>query len=765
MLKIVSLAIGLSAALVMLSKVFFENSYDNFFADNERIYKIEPSFKKGSEGKWKSYANTAGAYAAFAQQELNIVEAGTRYTWIGNSVLITADRKNIAATFHLVDSSFFTVFDRPIISGDPAKVLSTPNHVMINEVMAAKFEGDPIGQEFEVNDVPGLKLIVGGVYEAIPDNSHHRLDVLVSMPTIEQVFGWDGSVNWMGNDRYQSYVKLIDGTSVVEAEQKINDMIGRHFDMTQLSDGLEFRVGLKSFRELYSGQDSVQNMVMMLSVIAFVILMASIMNYVLITISSLAERSREVALHRCYGATNSKIHVMSLVESFVHIVMSLGISVFILFVFRNLIGDLMGVSVVDLFSISSCWPLLLICVVVWLFSALLPGLLFSKVPVTAVFRAVSGNKRGWKMTLLFLQFTVSAFLVMLLWIVSSQYSVMINDNVGYSYENVVYANILPVATVAERERIKNEIATLPEVASVSNCSQLPFMWPSGNNVMDGSEALFNIGDLYEVGVNYFEFMDIPLVEGLEFTPGGANEVMVSRRFVEKMRAMGKWSASESVGQTVTITEHGLCTVCGVYEDVRSGNIEDNDPRPTVAFYNKDYEPDILLIKLRETSEESLAAVNAKLKELSPERTIDLFVFGDKLAMTYAEWLNFRNSVLIGSLIALLITILGLIGYINNEVNRRRKEMAIRKINGATKRDIIMIFARQTLVVAVVGFVIGVVVAMLVGVNWQEQFAEKASIGWYLGVFVILLLSSLIYGIILLKCMRIDNDNPIIYLKD
>lgn len=765
-LKIISLAIGLSAALVMLSKVFFENSYDNFFTDKERIYKISSSFKNVSEDNWSSHPTTSGAYAYTAQQELQIVEAGTRFAYFANSVLITDDRKTIDANFQLADSSFFAVFDRPIISGDPAKVLATPNQVMITDEMAEQLGGDPIGQVFEINSHPGVKLIVGGVYEAIPENSHLEIDVLVAMPTIEQILGWDGSMGWLGNDRYHSYVKLVEGTSVTDAENEIYEMIGRHIDMDEVAKtGVEFRVVIKPVVGFYSSKNSVQMMVMMLSILAFVILLAAIMNYVLIAISSLTERSREVALHRCYGATNAKIHMMSLVESFVHIVLALMISVFILFSFRTVIEELMGVAVVDLFSISNCWPLLLICLVVWLFSALLPGSLFSKVPVTAVFRAVSDNKRTWKMTLLFLQFFVSAFLVMMLWIVSSQYTIMINDNVGYSYENVIYANISPLASNAERERVKNEIASLPEVSEVSSCTELPFGSLSGNNVYDGSEELFNIADFYDVSVNYFDFMGIPIIEGDGFTPNGSNEVMVSRRFVDKMRTIGQWEDDESVGQMVYLSERENVTVCGVYEDVRVGNAEWSDSRPSVTYYTKDEEPSILLIKLRETSSASMASVNAKLKELAPERIIDLFVFGDKLSMTYEEWLNFRNSVLVGSLIALLITILGLIGYINNEINRRKKEMAIRKINGATKRDIIMIYARQTLIIAVIAFVIGVVCAVLVGNSWQEQFAEKATIGWYLGVVVVVMLSGMIYGIILLKCMRIDSNNPIIYLKD
>ena len=764
-LKITSLAIGLAVALVVLSKSVFENSYDNFFGDSERIYRLDMSYHSSDKDQWNTHSSTPGAYAYVAQRDLQSVVAGTRFTDFGSSKIATQNDIILNASCILVDSSFFKVFDCEIISGDPIATLSTPGMIMITDIMASKLEGDPIGQTLEVKSI-GEKLVIGGVYKAIPKNSHlAHLDVLLALPTMK-LFSYDGSMNWLGNDRYKSYVKLAPNASVEQTEIELRRMLENNVDMDYLKKAdLEIQPRLSPLESLHSGTSSVKMMTRMLIIIAIVVLFAAVLNYVLITISSLVERSREVALHRCYGATNGKIHLMSITESLIHIALALAIAVVILFMGREIIEDIMSISLTELFRIEYCWPLILVCFGVWLFSALLPGSIFSRVPVTAVFRAVSDNKRKWKMSLLFIQFTISSFLVMMLWVVSSQYSVMINDNVGYNYKNIVYTSLVAVNSNSERQRIANEIAQMPEVMAVTACSDgLPFDGASGNNVKNGDEDLFNYGDLYEVNPNFFEVMEVPINEGRVFAANG--EVMVSQRFVDEMRKLKVWSDTESIGQMVTMTEQeGQQIVCGVYGDIRVGNLEHYDTRPSIMRYKKDYMGNVLLIKLRESSAESFAAVSDKLRELSPESLLDLYVYGQSLELTYIEWRNFRSLVFLGSFIALLITILGLIGYINNEINRRKKEMAIRKINGATNRDIVLIFARQTLVIASIAFAIGIVGAIVVGTRWQEQFAEKAEVSWYTGAGIIVILLSLIFAIILLKCKNIDNNNPVKYLKN
>ena len=182
--RIVSLSVGLAVALILIAKICFERSFDSFYPEVERIYRLV-EYGSINDGAFE-FPQTPGAVAPAMKEEVPGIEAATRLTYVtGEGTRITAgDKRRYLADYVLMaDSCLFDVFPRPVLSGDPKKVLARPGYAMISRSLAERLGGiDRVDGEVLVpDDDPGSRWIVGGVFEDVPENSHLRYDVLLSL--------------------------------------------------------------------------------------------------------------------------------------------------------------------------------------------------------------------------------------------------------------------------------------------------------------------------------------------------------------------------------------------------------------------------------------------------------------------------------------------------------------------------------------------------------------------------------------------------------
>lgn len=229
-----------------------------------------------------------------------------------------------------------------------------------------------------------------------------------------------------------------------------------------------------------------------------------------------------------------------------------------------------------------------------------------------------------------------------------------------------------------------------------------------------------------------------------------------------------------MGKQVFITEHGpvtddeipyYFTITGVYKSYLIGNLQGVDPRPSVIFHGEigtDYMPHILF---KVNNPASLPGVRAALEQTLEGRDIEIVSYEEAMRAAYDDSKKMRNTMALGAVFSLLIALLGLIGFIKDESLRRSKEMAVRKINGATTRDILSVFAKDIMILSAVMAVIACIAAFFVAHKWLEQFAEKVSLNplYFLGGAILVLL--IVLGVVVLNCLRIARANPVESLKN
>ncbi|MBQ8706027.1 MAG: ABC transporter permease [Paludibacteraceae bacterium] len=771
--KIVCLAVGLAAGVVLLGKVGFEQSWDNFFPTSERIYVVYEDVIRN--GEYLHYSQTPGAVAPGLKRYCPQVEAATRYTpFAWDMPIVTDDDKRVRTNFAFVDSCFFYVFPFRVLAGHAKKTLSQVDYCMIPLSLAEKLAGKDnplglVGKKVFYNKRGGWALTIGGIYEDVPLNSRlHGIDVMVAMPTITGHIH-DGRDNWVGNDRYRSYVRLAEGIGPDDLKPQIEKMQRENLPEDMLKKvGVDLGFSVRPLRDYHKDDEGTRRMMWILSLLATVLIGCAVLNYLLLVIGGISRRAREMAVHMCYGAEARHIYNKVLAECTVHLLLSLALAALLLLVAKDTIEELVGAPLTVLLTTgSNVWMIVATCIIVLLVTGLVPGYIYTHVPVAAAFRHYRQSHRLWKLLLLGLQFASATFLIVLLMVVGRQYRMMVNDNPGYDYSTL--GAVLTDGVSSEQCQLAmEELRKLSGVKGVTMAYANLTEHQSGDNVyLPGSEREnMNIADLYYVGDGYFDVMGIPIVSGRTFTEqtDTLREVMVSRQFEERMKQIAGWDRAVDK-QIICTSFEGPYTIVGVYEDTRIGSITDPDTRPSLCYYSQD--PSRMhYLYIRFQSMTSLGAANEVVKRLMTDNPdIAVTPYSQMVTELYTDARHFRTTVMIGGLVALIIALIGLIGYLSGEIVRRQKEIAIRKVNGARISDVLKLFQTDILRVALPAVVIGTVGAWYVARLWLEQFSEKTSLSPFVFISGAILVIVVILSVVCIDCYRVATGNPVNYLKN
>ena len=778
LIKVLSLGIGLAVGIVLIAKVFFELSYDSFYKDIDRVYTIRTWYSQ--QGDEHDYGQVSGAVAVGFMEEVPGVEQGTRTTFVfDGDTYLDEDGNKLRGTLVCADTCFFKVFDRPILAGDPEQALSKWGCVMVSRSFAEKLVDEMpgqsrhdvsgvIGKQIANADMDGLKLTIEGVFEDFPKNGSLDYDILLSMET----YGKQSTDNWLGNDRYKGYVKLMSGVDPNTLTEAIRKMQEAHQPLEQIeAQGTSLKYFLKPFSNMHTSSPEVKTQVILLSIVAALLIIISLLNYILIVISSMVKRSKEVGVRKCYGAEGKHIYGMLTKEALLHIVLSLVMAAIIIFAGRGIVENLLGVPFQTLLVSQSIMAIAAVLLFVLVISIVVPAELYQRIPVYAALKNYTENSRRWKLGLLGVQVLINVFLVVMMLIIGRQYQKVSNADTGYDYKNLYYFDLFDGDRQAQVRAVET-LKRLPEVSGVAASYNLPYMGSNGDNVSlpEDDRELFNIADQYDCSPEFYDLMGIRFLEGR--APRDSSEVVVDEKFVQKMAEFTDWNDG-AVGKQVFITGHGengmmdkgYFTISGVYKSYLIGNLQGVDERPSALFYGEigsmsSWMPHILF----KVSPEALVNVRGALNEALPDKEINIVSYEEQMRAAYADSKKMRNTMALGAVFSLLIALLGLIGFIKDESLRRSKEMAVRKINGATTSDILSVFAKDIMKLSAVMAVIACIAAYFVAHKWLEQFAEKVSLNPLYFIGGALLVLTIVLGVVVLNCLRIARANPVESLK-
>ena len=749
-IKIVSLGLGLTMSILLFSRVAYEQSFDTCFKEHENLYQLWIRFSTKNETfDWQEQCIGKLAGGIFEVFPDKVENATTINKWLANAPLyngeVMFDNRKIVA-----DSLFFQTMGIEVTNGNPVKDLQQVDVIYLSDNLANRMFGgeNPIGKVISYNKQ--IPLTVRGTYADIPNNSTVRPKAVISMPSIWKR-GW-GNYSWEGGDSWPSYLRIKPETDIEALNKQVNLVIQQNIPD---NIGLNMEAEIRPIRDTYRNYDEVKRMSTIMAILAGSILFITALNYVLISISSLNRRAKAVGVHKCSGAENGTIFGMFLWETGIIILIALLLMGFLIINFKDFVEDTASTQLTNLFAFDRIWVSLSVVGALFLIGGLLPGYVFSKIPVTQVFKRYTEGKKGWKRPLLFIQFAGVAFIGGIMIVVMLQYYHVLNKDVGYNPERIVeeYQYCPDYDTSMT---VKNFYQGLPYVEAVTASRDNSPLWGYSGELMfdEGGNTLFSTQYDY-MDEDYIEMMGIGVKQGR--VPRERQEVAANETWL-KTRG---WSADQAIGQTIQ-TEEGKVKIVGIIKDFQIGNFF-NENMPFLMHYNPMFSGSIH-IRLKEPFAENLQRLNKEAGEAFPGQTINFESLEQAMAESYNSVRIFRNATIVATFVILFITLMGLIGYTNDETQRRSKEIAIRKVNGAEASSIIEMLAKDVLVTALPAVLLGTLASWYVGELWMSQFSTTlgSTIPYYVMTGFVTLL--MIVGVVVVKTWKIANENPVISIK-
>ena len=754
LIRVISLSLGLTIGILLFSQIVFELSYENCYPEAERLAMVRAQITNLSTGEIMGDDGTNYDYTVFAPTANAVAESMPEEVEYASCVLpereynIYYEEKLLSDVDYIyVDSCFFQVFGIPLLKGN-LKDLIIPGSVFVSERFARETfaDEDPVGKILSADKQNTFT--IRGVYKDVPENTMLTHDFVVSI--YNNNGGYQAGNGWNGNDVFYTFLRLRRESDMDKVNDNIQRVIEKYTETTIDDWKMDYSIIPLVKRHLDS--PDVQKRLVIYGFLGFAIFFVAIMNYMLISIATLSRRAKSVGVHKCSGASSTNIFSMFLAETGILVILSVLLSFLLIFNAREMIEDLLSVRLSSLFTWGTLWVPLLTILVLFVLAGGIPGRLFSRIPVTQVFRRYTDGKKGWKRSLLFVQFTGVSFVLGLLLVTLLQYGHLMNRDMGIDVTGLTEAESwLPKERV---EHIKDELRRqqMVEGVTVATHSVLGQYWTRGLMSNDGKRlATLNFNYCH---YNYPEVMGIKIIEGTPMKKGG--DLLVNEELVRLMR----WTDG-AVGKRVN---NVAGTVVGVFRDIRNESFYAAQS-PIILIGTEEQANHTFDVRLKEPFDENLKRLNEYMEKTFPDVSLHFMSVDHMVKDLYKDVYRFRNSVWITSCFILLIVIMGLIGYVNDETQRRSKEIAIRKVNGAEAFHVLRLLTRDILYVSVLSILIGTAVSYFAGRAWLDQFAEQIELNPLLFIGTALFIQLLIIVCVVLKAWHIANENPVNSIKN
>ena len=789
-LNIIGLAVGISACLIIAAYVHYELSFDKQYPEPENIYRI--ALNRIYPEHNKEWAVTAPILAPTLTEQLPEVENYTRYTW-DEYMFARVGEKMEKQRISSVDSGFFQVFDPEILTGSvSAEFFKKKDGVILTETTAKKYFGkeNPIGELFTVQlpDGDEKKLLsVQAVVADPPPNAHFTYEVLT---TLEVAAFPDWLMQTWGTWAVYSYIRVHPDTDLKELRKKINDIslenqaVGDDNFDSWLNAGNLYDYFLQPVTEIHLASNlaeeiqanSSKTFVYFFALVGLFILLMAVVNFVNMATARASFRTLEVGIRKAVGAGRGDLLTQFLTESTLICVIAMGIALPLTYLFLPQFNQTIGKAIsLDLFfSPIGIIVLVSFPFVLGLLSGFYPALYLANFGSTAVFQklVVKRNRESLRHILVIGQLLVAIVLIAGTITVFRQMHYMVNKPLGFDKEHLIKIDLLPFS-LEKIDVFKDEAL---KVQGVSNLGIATFPLDkvgtgSVLRVQDKPEGWVNM-TRYEVDENFLETVGIQLIAGRDLVPsdGVGNEETNLKIIlnVSGAKALG-WQPHEAINQPVFYSEDPSKSwlIVGVVEDFNFSSL--HRPVYPFIFAHESFPTSITFrsatIRLEpDKIEEALAGLEEVWTRFAPDQVFDYDFVDESMAQYYqAERLTGSLFTLFSGL-GIFICCLGLFGLMGFVVERRSKEVGIRKVMGARSNQIVLLLSRDYIRLVVISSVLSIPIAWW-GLNqWLEGFAYRVENSVWVLLLAGVLVTLISWLTVAIYAYQAAQSNPVQSLR-
>ncbi len=765
-LNICGLSLGIMVSLTVGLWAINELSFDNFHERGSRMYRVVQSFDLND--KPVRMASAFKPLGELAVEQIPEIEDMCRVIIKKSTNVTIHDKVNFDVSTIITDRNFFNFFSFPMKEGDLNTVFSAPDNVIMTESAAKKyFPGEePIGQKIVYH---GCNLSVSGIMYDFPKNSHIQGEIVFPLFSFYETWGWDSSFE------YDTYFILAENTNIPSIQQrlvKINET-----GMTALLQGGHHEIDLEPLSEIHfsktdPGFDRAvkgdKSLLMIFIVIAITILIIACINFTNLFISTSFIRAKTIGIKKAMGAGKKQLIKDFYAETAIYVLLAVVVGILFTLLALPVFNEYVKSNITIDFT---SWQLYVFLGVLTIITILMAGS-FPAMEMTrfGIIETLRGKFKGKRMSLfqkvlIVIQFTSSIAILIIVLFFAKQIDHILSQDLKFDNKDVVYVKGWgPFGR--DYKALREEMIKDPSIKDVAMKQyDLPLRMGNGvggRNVDTGEMILL---DLSEVSPNYFDFFGMEFVSGENplYDEGAfaSNFCVINERAAELLGLKDPVDKSFiflSIGNTRAANDGQPFIVKGVIRNTYVKSLyQDTDPQMYLNLSRDDHNP--IFFKIAGDPQRAIKVIENKWSEMLPNAPFIYHFLDEIYEAQYITEMNSRNVLSYALLITILITIIGLYAMVFYATQRRIKEIGIRKINGATVKDMLLLLNKDIVIWVIISFILACPISYFFVDNWLDKFVVRTPIDIWIFLGAGILSSVIALFTVSYQTWKAANMNP------
>ncbi len=778
--NVMGLAMGLTFTLLIASFVWGELQVNDRLKNADNQYIIRSKWKQPGLGYEEVTVAPLGKL--LKEQYPGLVANYYRFDVLTTAVS-NGDKHFVREVAQAGDCTMIGMYGFNMLYGNAQTALKNPNSVVITEENAIKYFGrtDVVGQVLSLSNYAGSKqdFVVTGVLKSLAKNSITYLwdmpvNVFIPFNSLQGRTDTDGWTTW----NIATYIELQEGVQAEQLDGPIAKLIATYASKDVKENLRPYLTPLKKYYREFNNSIVKKTIYTLLSVAAFILLMA-VVNFVNIAIANASSRVKEIGIRKSLGSLKRQLVYQFLAESILSAMLSMSISLVLYELFRSSFADVVGRIIEPFWAISPYFlgTVTLLTLLIGITAGIYPAFLLASLPsVDSLKGKLKSIKKGvlFRQLLITAQFSIALLVFCGAIVISQQVAYFFNKNSGFNKESILLVSLPRDWTpqgVANMETVRNELGRVAAVKSISI---------SSSTLKSGTD--YNI-NLYPVGKdstqstttsvlqtdeNFAETYQIPMVAGKFYgssKPADHEDKIVLNETA--IYSLGYKRADAAIGRQVYSQGYkNPITIIGVTKDFSFRSMRDKvGPTAISHVSGAGHFFSYFSIKIgSENLTHSIASIEKKFHLLLPDAPFEFSFADEALQQLYQSELQLKKAAQTATILAVLIVISGILGMVSLSIVQRNKELAIRKVIGASTQSIILLFMNEFLLALTIAMLIAFPVAYLLMTSWLQNFAYHIDVNWLSFLVVGLSFIIAISLVVSLQTMKAALMNPVKSLR-
>ncbi len=767
-LNVFGLALSMSAGLLILLLYEDGNNYDKFHEEAGLIYRLN-TLETRKDGSVEPYATSPMPLRKLVESSFTWVDKVTSMVVIKESIFKDSHRYEFDGK--ITDANFLKIFNFSLQSGDPGTALNEPNSIVLTEKLSQKLfnDSDPVGQTLEVSNQGIYK--VTGVLRPNPGKTHFEFEALLSSSQQNKAL-----LAWENYQNTYTYIKVKPDTDIHASLKDVN-MLAKPFckTMPALSNAVSYDFDLQPLPSItpgYSianamGRGLPEHILWFLSLMGFLVMASAVFNYTNLTLAKSLNRAKEIGVRKIMGANRKQVLSQVIIEGIVISLVSLVLA-FLLMVFLK--GQLTSLQSFNFFDLDlsltafSVIYFVAFALLVGLIAGFLPALTISKLqPLMAVRNAnqVKMFKRiGLTKSLLVLQLVFTMLFLMVVTTLQKQVEYAVKMDYGYTTSQIYNLSLQGIDPQVARDQL-NEIAGVEKISAI-DIALGTYDGQRANVRLSSEDSNLKVSS-YSIDHEALSNLGLTLKNGENFKPDTKDnsQIIVNEKFVEKLN-LG--NPAEVIGQSVLLNDTTHAIIIGVVKDFLF-KPADYALEPLI-LQNKPSQWNILQLKISPNrADQTVADIQNAWHELAKGYEFKGEYYDTTIEKNYTIYKDISKFINFFALMGALIGMMGLLGMTIYAVQKRIKEIGIRKVLGASEAHLVLNLSKGFLILVGIGFLIAIPIGLYMSQLVLDNFANRVPVGFNIVLPGLLFLSLISLLTVCSQTLKAALVNPVESIKN